>query len=121
MNVHLDVNFEELAHSTYDFNGAQLKLYVLRLACWFCVVMQLRYGMNTSCFQALTLVEYFGEDFSHHKCLLCDVCINGPSQRLNLKDEACVLLQAIGAHNVSRTISDLYHLLYRLILSYYYM
>ena len=25
MNVHLDVNFEELARSTDDFNGAQLK------------------------------------------------------------------------------------------------
>ncbi|XP_045816261.1 ATP-dependent DNA helicase Q-like SIM isoform X1 [Trifolium pratense] len=58
-----------------------------------------RYGMNTSCCRAKTLVEYFGEDFSHQKCLLCDVCTNGPPQRQNLKEEACILLQTIGAHN----------------------
>ncbi|TKY52246.1 ATP-dependent DNA helicase Q SIM [Spatholobus suberectus] len=29
-----------------------------------------RYGMNTSCCRAKTLVAYFGEDFSHQKCLL---------------------------------------------------
>ncbi|GAU29355.1 hypothetical protein TSUD_31610 [Trifolium subterraneum] len=58
-----------------------------------------RYGMNTSCCRAKTLVEYFGEDFSHQKCLLCDVCANGPPQRQNLKEEACILLQTIGAHN----------------------
>ncbi|XP_029125623.1 ATP-dependent DNA helicase Q-like SIM isoform X2 [Cajanus cajan] len=59
-----------------------------------------RYVMNTSCCRAKTLVEYFGEDFSHQKCLLCDVCTNGPPQRLNLKEEACILLQTVGAHNV---------------------
>jgi hypothetical protein len=30
----------------------------------------------------------------------CDVCTNGPPQRQNLKEEACILLQTIGAHNV---------------------
>ena len=29
-----------------------------------------RYGMNTSCCRAKTLVEYFGEDFGDEKCLL---------------------------------------------------
>ncbi|KAL2325530.1 hypothetical protein Fmac_024588 [Flemingia macrophylla] len=65
-----------------------------------------RYGMNTSCCRAKTLVEYFGEDFSHQKCLLCDVCINGPPQRQNLKEEACILLQTIGAHNVCSDSMD---------------
>ncbi|RDX86127.1 ATP-dependent DNA helicase Q-like SIM, partial [Mucuna pruriens] len=58
-----------------------------------------RYGMNTSCCRAKTLVEYFGEDFSRQKCLLCDVCIDGPPQSKNLKEEACILLQTIGAHS----------------------
>ncbi|XP_027366933.1 ATP-dependent DNA helicase Q-like SIM [Abrus precatorius] len=58
-----------------------------------------RYGMKTSCCRAKTLVEYFGEDFSHDKCLLCDVCIGGPPQRQNLKEEACILLQTIAAQN----------------------
>ncbi|XP_057732365.1 ATP-dependent DNA helicase Q-like SIM [Arachis stenosperma] len=56
-----------------------------------------RYGMNTSCCRAKTLVEYFGEEFSHRKCLLCDVCVDGPPQRQNMKDEACILLQTIAA------------------------
>ncbi|XP_031269530.1 ATP-dependent DNA helicase Q-like SIM isoform X4 [Pistacia vera] len=29
-----------------------------------------RYGMNTSCCRAKILVEYFGEDFGHDKCLM---------------------------------------------------
>ncbi|XP_061338027.1 ATP-dependent DNA helicase Q-like SIM [Gastrolobium bilobum] len=65
-----------------------------------------RYGMNTSCCRAKTLVEYFGEDFSNQKCLLCDVCINGPPERQNLKEEACNLLQTIGAHNACRFSMD---------------
>ncbi|XP_004495713.1 ATP-dependent DNA helicase Q-like SIM [Cicer arietinum] len=65
-----------------------------------------RYGMNTSCCRAKTLVEYFGEDFRHQKCLLCDVCVNGPPQRQNLKEEACILLQTIGAHNACRYSMD---------------
>ncbi|XP_061338028.1 ATP-dependent DNA helicase Q-like SIM [Gastrolobium bilobum] len=65
-----------------------------------------RYGMNTSCCRAKTLVEYFGEDFSHQKCRLCDVCIEGPPERQNLKEEACILLQTIGAHNACRFSMD---------------
>ncbi|KAJ1387416.1 Winged helix-like DNA-binding domain superfamily [Sesbania bispinosa] len=69
-----------------------------------------RYGMNTSCCRAKTLVEYFGEDFSHKKCLLCDVCIKGPPQRQNLKEEACILLQTIGVHNAcSYSMDSLYN------------
>lgn len=39
----------------------------------------------------------------------CDVCVNGPPQRQNLKEEACILLQTIGAHNVCRILSYLYY------------
>ncbi|CAL5208608.1 unnamed protein product [Lathyrus oleraceus] len=65
-----------------------------------------RYGMNISCCRAKTLVEYFGEDFSHQKCLLCDVCTNGPPQRKNLIEEACILLQTIGSHNARNYSMD---------------
>ncbi|XP_041022267.1 ATP-dependent DNA helicase Q-like SIM isoform X2 [Juglans microcarpa x Juglans regia] len=58
-----------------------------------------RYGMNTSRCRAKTLVEYFGEDFSYEKCLLCDVCVDGPPEMQNLKEEADVLMQAIAAHH----------------------
>lgn len=64
-----------------------------------------RYGMNTSCCRAKILVEYFGEDFSNQKCLLCDVCNNGPPQRLNLKEEACILLQTIMRARNARSYS----------------
>lgn len=30
----------------------------------------------------------------------CDVCTASPPQKQNLKEEACILLQTIGAHNV---------------------
>ena len=30
----------------------------------------------------------------------CDVCVNGPPQRQNMKEEACILLQTIAAHCV---------------------
>ncbi|KAK7344246.1 hypothetical protein VNO77_13637 [Canavalia gladiata] len=71
----------------------QLKIAYIMLSDCF------RYGMNTSCCRAKTLVEYFGEEFSHQKCLLCDVCIGAPPQRKNLKEEACILLQTIADHS----------------------
>ncbi|KAF2316860.1 hypothetical protein GH714_042201 [Hevea brasiliensis] len=58
-----------------------------------------RYGMNTSCCRAKILVEYFGEDFSYEKCLLCDVCVDGPPKVENLKEEADILMQIIAAHH----------------------
>ncbi|KAI4301771.1 hypothetical protein L6164_035018 [Bauhinia variegata] len=57
-----------------------------------------RYGMNTSCCRAKTLVEYFGEDFGHQNCLLCDVCVDGPPQMQNLREEACIFLQVVSGH-----------------------
>ncbi|XP_014514758.1 ATP-dependent DNA helicase Q-like SIM isoform X5 [Vigna radiata var. radiata] len=65
-----------------------------------------RYGMNTSCCRAKILVEYFGEDFGHQKCHLCDVCIDGPPKKQNLKEEACIFLQTIGAQNGRRDSKD---------------
>lgn len=65
-----------------------------------------RYGMNTSCCRAKTLVEYFGEDFGHQKCLVCDVCVDGPPEMQNLKVEADVFMQVIAAHYERSTFVD---------------
>ncbi|CAI0551213.1 unnamed protein product [Linum tenue] len=56
-----------------------------------------RYGMNTSSCRSKILVEYFGEDFRHEKCLSCDVCVGGPPNMQNVKEEADVLMQIIAA------------------------
>ncbi|KAJ0014362.1 hypothetical protein Pint_19808 [Pistacia integerrima] len=60
-----------------------------------------RYGMNTSCCRAKILVEYFGEDCGHDKCLMCDVCVNGPPVMQNLKEEENILMQVIATYSVS--------------------
>ncbi|KAL5786819.1 hypothetical protein ACOSQ2_009211 [Xanthoceras sorbifolium] len=65
-----------------------------------------RYGMTTSCCRAKILVEYFGEDFGYNKCLLCDVCVDGPPDMLNLKEEAKIFLQVIAAYNVRSNFRD---------------
>ncbi|KAH9755197.1 ATP-dependent DNA helicase q-like sim [Citrus sinensis] len=65
-----------------------------------------RYGMNTSCCRAKILVEYFGEDFSHEKCQLCDVCVDGPPEMKNLKEEANILMQVIAAYNEQSNSMD---------------
>uniref|UniRef100_A0A9I9CIQ5 DNA 3'-5' helicase n=1 Tax=Cucumis melo TaxID=3656 RepID=A0A9I9CIQ5_CUCME len=57
-----------------------------------------RYGMNTSNCRAQKLVEYFGETFDREKCLMCDVCVKGPPNMQNLKEESDILMQAIAAH-----------------------
>ncbi|KAI5398562.1 hypothetical protein KIW84_064077 [Lathyrus oleraceus] len=36
----------------------------------------------------------------------CDVCTNGPPQRKNLIEEACILLQTIGSHNARNYSMD---------------
>ncbi|XP_031737416.1 ATP-dependent DNA helicase Q-like SIM isoform X2 [Cucumis sativus] len=58
-----------------------------------------RYGMNTSNCRAQKLVEYFGETFDREKCLMCDVCVKGPPNMQNLKEESDILMQAIAAHH----------------------
>uniref|UniRef100_A0A803PSS6 ATP-dependent DNA helicase n=1 Tax=Cannabis sativa TaxID=3483 RepID=A0A803PSS6_CANSA len=65
-----------------------------------------RYGMNLSCCRAKKLVEYFGEKFADEKCLLCDVCVNGPPEVQDLREEADILMQVIAAYNGSRTFDD---------------
>ncbi|KAG6645999.1 hypothetical protein CIPAW_08G162700 [Carya illinoinensis] len=65
-----------------------------------------RYGMNTYRCRAKTLVEYFGEDLSYEKCLLCDVCVDGPPGMQNLKEEADVLMQAIASHHEKESFMD---------------
>uniref|UniRef100_A0A5B6ZVB9 ATP-dependent DNA helicase n=2 Tax=Davidia involucrata TaxID=16924 RepID=A0A5B6ZVB9_DAVIN len=65
-----------------------------------------RYGMGTSSCRAKTLVEYFGEHFSYEKCLLCDVCVNGPPEMQNLKAEADIFMQVIAAHYGQNSFSD---------------
>ncbi|XP_059438054.1 ATP-dependent DNA helicase Q-like SIM [Corylus avellana] len=64
-----------------------------------------RYGVNTSCCRAQTLVEYFGEDL-REKCLLCDVCVDGPPEMQNLKEEADLLMQVIAAHYDKSSFMD---------------
>ncbi|XP_042516618.1 ATP-dependent DNA helicase Q-like SIM [Macadamia integrifolia] len=54
-----------------------------------------RYGMNTACCRAKTLVKYFGEDFTNGKCFLCDICVGGPPQMENLKVEAVTFMQIL--------------------------
>ncbi|KAL2254137.1 UNVERIFIED_CONTAM: ATP-dependent DNA helicase Q-like SIM [Sesamum indicum] len=65
-----------------------------------------RYGMNTSCCRAKMLVQYFGEEFTQQRCLLCDVCINGPPQNQDLKVEATTLLQLIAANHGHESWQD---------------
>ncbi|KAK4402180.1 ATP-dependent DNA helicase Q-like SIM [Sesamum angolense] len=65
-----------------------------------------RYGMNTSCCRAKMLVQYFGEEFSQQRCLLCDVCINGPPEIQDLKVEATTLLQLIAAYHGHQSCQD---------------
>ncbi|XVF57499.1 hypothetical protein PTKIN_Ptkin06aG0210200 [Pterospermum kingtungense] len=65
-----------------------------------------RYGMNTSCCRAKTLVEYFGEDFGDEKCLLCDICVGGPPNMQDLKEEANILMQIIAAHYAESSLMD---------------
>ncbi|KAF9605738.1 hypothetical protein IFM89_018134 [Coptis chinensis] len=57
-----------------------------------------RYGMSTATCRAKTLVEYFGENFDYEKCLLCDVCVNGPPKLQNLKEEADIFIRVLASY-----------------------
>ncbi|XP_023732187.1 ATP-dependent DNA helicase Q-like SIM [Lactuca sativa] len=62
-----------------------------------------RYAMSTYKCRAQMLVQYFGEDFSHETCHLCDICVKGPPEKQDLKDEARVLMGIIAAHYEKRS------------------
>ncbi|XP_039155107.1 ATP-dependent DNA helicase Q-like SIM [Eucalyptus grandis] len=64
-----------------------------------------RYGMNTANCRARSLVEYFGEHFSHEKCYLCDVCIKGPPEMLDVREEADIFMQVLAAHKKQYALS----------------
>lgn len=64
-----------------------------------------RYGMNTANCRARSLVEYFGEHFSHEKCYLCDVCIKGPPEGLNVREEADIFMQVLAANKKPYALS----------------
>ncbi|KAK1430110.1 hypothetical protein QVD17_12627 [Tagetes erecta] len=65
-----------------------------------------RYAIRTSRCRAQMLVQYFGEDFSGDSCQLCDVCVKGPPEKQNVKDEARILMQMIVAHYENRSYAD---------------
>lgn len=57
MNVHPDVNFEELARSTDDFNGAQLKAVCVEAG-----MLALRRDANEVCIYIPSLFVYIWID-----------------------------------------------------------
>ncbi|CAN1355885.1 ATP-dependent DNA helicase Q-like SIM [Linum perenne] len=65
-----------------------------------------RYGMNTSNCRSKYLVEFFGEDFAHQKCLLCDVCVNGPPDLQNVKEEADALMRMIDSFHQRNYLTE---------------
>ncbi|XP_058084367.1 ATP-dependent DNA helicase Q-like SIM isoform X2 [Magnolia sinica] len=56
-----------------------------------------RYGMATASCRAKILVNYFGEDFSYDKCLLCDICAGEPPKLQNMKVEADAFMRVLAA------------------------
>ncbi|KAK2632730.1 hypothetical protein EUGRSUZ_L01167 [Eucalyptus grandis] len=65
-----------------------------------------RYGMNTANCRARSLVEYFGELFSHKKCYLCDVCIKGPPEKLDVREQADIFMQVLAAHKYALSFGN---------------
>lgn len=65
-----------------------------------------RYAIRTCRCRAQMLVQYFGEDFSHETCHLCDICIKGPPEKQDLKDEARILMGLIAAHYDKRSYEE---------------
>ncbi|GMH11361.1 hypothetical protein Nepgr_013202 [Nepenthes gracilis] len=65
-----------------------------------------RYGMNTSHCRAKLLVVHFGEEFTYGNCMLCDVCLNGPSKQQNLKVEAAIFMRVVAAHSLQHSSCD---------------
>ncbi|VAH02299.1 unnamed protein product [Triticum turgidum subsp. durum] len=55
------------------------------------------YALNTSTCRARILVKYFGEEFGPDGCQMCDVCINGPPEMHDFKEEAVVFMNVLQA------------------------
>ncbi|KAL6840962.1 hypothetical protein ACP4OV_029222 [Aristida adscensionis] len=53
------------------------------------------YALNTSTCRAKVLVKYFGEEFGPDGCQKCDICINGPRQMHDFKEEAVVFMNVL--------------------------
>ncbi|RCV15175.1 hypothetical protein SETIT_3G037100v2 [Setaria italica] len=61
------------------------------------------YSLNTSTCRAKILVKYFGEEFGPHRCDMCDVCINGPPQMHDFKEEAVVFMDVLRGRSGDET------------------
>uniref|UniRef100_A0ACD5TXJ7 Uncharacterized protein n=2 Tax=Avena sativa TaxID=4498 RepID=A0ACD5TXJ7_AVESA len=59
------------------------------------------YALNTSTCRAKILVKYFGEDFGPDGCQMCDICINGPPQMHDFKEEAGVFMNVLQAQTAT--------------------
>ncbi|XP_015693330.1 ATP-dependent DNA helicase Q-like SIM isoform X2 [Oryza brachyantha] len=57
------------------------------------------YALNTSVCRARILVKYFGEEFGPDRCHMCDICINGPPQMHDFKEEAVVFMNVLQAQS----------------------
>ncbi|PUZ64061.1 hypothetical protein GQ55_3G113600 [Panicum hallii var. hallii] len=58
------------------------------------------YSLNTSTCRAKILVKYFGEEFGPDRCDMCDVCINGPPQMHDFKEEAIVFMNVLQGRSI---------------------
>jgi len=70
------------------------------------------YSLNTSTCRAKILVKYFGEEFGPDRCDMCDVCINGPPQMHDFKEEAIVFMNVLQGRSVSIQCKSGDHLLF---------
>ncbi|KAK3140714.1 hypothetical protein QOZ80_5AG0404780 [Eleusine coracana subsp. coracana] len=66
------------------------------------------YALNTSTCRAKILVKYFGEEFGPAGCHVCDICINGPPQKHDFKEEA-VLFMNVLLGQMGHEIDDMNH------------
>ncbi|KAM0838249.1 hypothetical protein ACQ4PT_061101 [Festuca glaucescens] len=61
------------------------------------------YALNTSTCRAKILVKYFGEELVPDGCQMCDVCINGPPQMHDFKEEAVMFMNVLQAQTGQAT------------------
>ncbi|CAM0957773.1 unnamed protein product [Alopecurus aequalis] len=59
------------------------------------------YALNTSTCRAKILVKYFGEELGPDGCQMCDICINGPPQMHDFKEETVVFMNVLQAQTAS--------------------